>query len=84
MRMTHSDRHPLISASTGRYFWRVQATRQLVSLNPAHLDRFWLGLPPDLPRVDAVYERANDSKIVFIAGEGLKSGSFTVWGQVGS
>ncbi|KAM3910157.1 matrix metalloproteinase-25 [Leptodactylus fuscus] len=51
-----------------RYFWRVQATRQLVSLNPAHLDRFWLGLPPDLPRVDAVYERANDSKIVFIAG----------------
>ncbi|KAG8542476.1 hypothetical protein GDO81_026669 [Engystomops pustulosus] len=27
-----------------------------------------MGLPPDLPRVDAVYERANDSKIVFIAG----------------
>ncbi|XP_077129773.1 matrix metalloproteinase-25 [Ranitomeya variabilis] len=52
----------------GRYFWRVQATRQLVSLNPAHLGRFWLGLPPDLPRVEAVYERANDSKIVFIAG----------------
>ncbi|XP_056408616.1 matrix metalloproteinase-17-like [Hyla sarda] len=51
-----------------RYFWRVQATRQLVSLNPAHLGRFWMGLPPDLPRVDAVYERANDSKIVFIAG----------------
>ncbi|XP_071978861.1 matrix metalloproteinase-17-like [Engystomops pustulosus] len=52
----------------GRYFWRVEATRQLVSLNPAHLGRFWMGLPPDLPRVDAVYERANDSKIVFIAG----------------
>ncbi|XP_069840842.1 matrix metalloproteinase-25 [Dendropsophus ebraccatus] len=52
----------------GRYFWRVQATRQLVSLNPAHLGRFWMGLPPDLPKVDAVYERANDSKIVFIAG----------------
>ncbi|XP_044130425.1 matrix metalloproteinase-17-like [Bufo gargarizans] len=51
-----------------RYFWRVQATRQLVSLNPAHLGNFWLGLPPDLTRVDAVYERANDSKIVFIAG----------------
>ncbi|XP_075687766.1 matrix metalloproteinase-25 [Rhinoderma darwinii] len=60
-----------------RYFWRVQATRQLVSLNPAHLGRFWLGLPPDLPRVDAVYERANDSKIVFIAGEELKSGCYT-------
>ncbi|KAG9465722.1 hypothetical protein GDO78_017846 [Eleutherodactylus coqui] len=51
-----------------RYFWRVQATKQLVSLNPAHLGHFWRGLPPDLPRVDTVYERGNDSKIVFIAG----------------
>ncbi|OCT64582.1 matrix metalloproteinase-17 [Xenopus laevis] len=51
-----------------RYFWRVQSSRQLVSLNPAHLNRFWLGLPPDLPKLDAVYERNNDSKIVFIAG----------------
>ncbi|KAM4698724.1 LOW QUALITY PROTEIN: matrix metalloproteinase-25 [Rhinophrynus dorsalis] len=51
-----------------KYFWRVQSSRQLVSLNPAHINRFWLGLPPDLPKVDAVYERNNDSKIVFIAG----------------
>ncbi|KAM4628458.1 matrix metalloproteinase-25 [Discoglossus pictus] len=51
-----------------RFFWRVQSSRQLVSLSPAHLHRFWLGLPPDLMKVDAVYERTNDSKIVFIAG----------------
>ncbi|XP_053550621.1 matrix metalloproteinase-25 [Bombina bombina] len=51
-----------------RFFWRVQSTRQLVSLAPAHLHRFWLGLPSDLPKVDAVYERINDSKIIFISG----------------
>ncbi|KAM9305070.1 matrix metalloproteinase-25 [Gastrophryne carolinensis] len=51
-----------------RYFWRMQATRNLVSLHPAQLHQFWHGLPPDLPRLDAVYERHNDSRIVFIAG----------------
>ncbi|XP_072273134.1 matrix metalloproteinase-25 [Pyxicephalus adspersus] len=50
-----------------RFFWRMQASRNLVSLNPAHLHHFWHGLPLDLPRLDAVYERQNDSKIVFIA-----------------
>ncbi|XP_063286983.1 matrix metalloproteinase-25 isoform X1 [Pelobates fuscus] len=51
-----------------KYFWRVQASGQLISLSPAHISRFWLGLPHDLDRLDAVYERANDSRIVFIAG----------------
>ncbi|KAM5152717.1 matrix metalloproteinase-25 [Mantella aurantiaca] len=51
-----------------KFFWRMQASRNLVSLNPAHLHHFWHGLPHDLPRLDAVYERQNDSKIVFIAG----------------
>ncbi|XP_053328263.1 matrix metalloproteinase-25 [Spea bombifrons] len=51
-----------------KYFWRVQSSGQLISLSPAHLNRFWLGLPYDLPKIDAVYERANDSRIVFIAG----------------
>ncbi|XP_063791541.1 matrix metalloproteinase-25 [Pseudophryne corroboree] len=51
-----------------RYFWRVQSSKQLVSLMPAHLSRFWLGLPADLPKVDAVYERTNDSKIIFFSG----------------
>ncbi|XP_077305924.1 matrix metalloproteinase-25 [Lithobates pipiens] len=52
-----------------KVFWRMQASRNLVSLNPAQLHHFWHGLPIDLPRLDAVYERQNDSKIVFIAGE---------------
>ncbi|KAM8961366.1 matrix metalloproteinase-25 [Pelodytes ibericus] len=52
-----------------KFFWRVQASGQLISLSPAHLSRFWLGLPHDLPRIDAVYERTNDSRIVFISGD---------------
>ncbi|XP_029462639.1 matrix metalloproteinase-25 [Rhinatrema bivittatum] len=51
-----------------RYFWRLQPSRNLVSLNPARIHRFWQGLPDDLDRVDAVYERTNDSKIVFFRG----------------
>ncbi|XP_069507798.1 matrix metalloproteinase-25 [Ambystoma mexicanum] len=51
-----------------RYFWRLQPSRNLVSLNPAHIGQFWHGLPSGLDRVDAVYERANDSKIVFFVG----------------
>ncbi|KAG8433474.1 hypothetical protein GDO86_017671, partial [Hymenochirus boettgeri] len=51
-----------------RYFWRMQSSKQLVSLSPAHISRFWLGIPSDLGRLDAVYERTNDSKIVFFAG----------------
>lgn len=46
----------------------MQTSRTLVSLNPAHLHHFWHGLPRELTRLDAVYERHNDSKIVFIAG----------------
>nr|XP_033802404.1 matrix metalloproteinase-25 [Geotrypetes seraphini] len=51
-----------------RYFWRLQPSRNLVSLNPAQIHRFWEGLPRDLDRVDAAYERTNDSKIVFFRG----------------
>lgn len=51
-----------------RYFWRMQPSRNLVSLNPANVGHFWHGLPADFEHVDAVYERANDSKIVFFIG----------------
>uniref|UniRef100_A0A8C5WI92 Matrix metallopeptidase 25 n=1 Tax=Leptobrachium leishanense TaxID=445787 RepID=A0A8C5WI92_9ANUR len=51
-----------------KYFWRIQASGQLISLSPAHIHRFWTGLPQDLDKLDAVYERSNDSRIIFIAG----------------
>nr|XP_008119204.1 PREDICTED: matrix metalloproteinase-25 [Anolis carolinensis] len=51
-----------------KHFWRMQPTQQLVSLEPAQILRFWNGLPQDFQGIDAVYERANDSQIVFFIG----------------
>ncbi|KAJ7314091.1 hypothetical protein JRQ81_006026 [Phrynocephalus forsythii] len=51
-----------------KYFWRMQPARNLVSLEPAQTLRFWNGLPQDFKAIDAVYERANDSRIVFFIG----------------
>ncbi|XP_037754696.1 matrix metalloproteinase-25 isoform X1 [Chelonia mydas] len=52
-----------------KHFWRMQPARNLVSLEPAQTQRFWMGLPLDFERIDAVYERSNDSKIVFFIGK---------------
>ncbi|XP_048859907.1 matrix metalloproteinase-17-like isoform X1 [Brienomyrus brachyistius] len=52
----------------GIYFWRLTREKQLVSLHPVHLHRFWKGLPDSLDSVDAVYERPGDHKIVFFKG----------------
>lgn len=38
-------------------------------MEPAQTLRFWNGLPPDFKAIDAAYERANDSQIVFFIGE---------------
>ena len=54
-------------AFRGRYFWRVDksgGTRD----DPVEVSAFWYGLPADLDRVDAVYERP-DHKIVFFSGK---------------
>ncbi|XP_075773468.1 LOW QUALITY PROTEIN: matrix metalloproteinase-25 [Pelodiscus sinensis] len=51
-----------------KHFWRMQIARNLVSLEPAQTQRFWMGLPTDLGAIDAVYERSNDSKIIFFIG----------------
>ncbi|XP_078286568.1 matrix metalloproteinase-25-like [Rhinoraja longicauda] len=47
------------------YFWRMQRAGNLVSLNPAQIHNFWRGLPADLTKIDSVYERMTDNKIVF-------------------
>lgn len=41
-------------------------------MEPAQTLRFWNGLPPDFKSIDAAYERANDSQIVFFIGECVK------------
>ncbi|XP_048641751.1 matrix metalloproteinase-17 [Marmota marmota marmota] len=53
----------------GKYFWRLNRDRHLVSLQPAQMHHFWRGLPLHLDSVDAVYERTSDHKIVFFKGD---------------
>ncbi|ETE71822.1 Matrix metalloproteinase-25, partial [Ophiophagus hannah] len=47
---------------------KIQPSQNLVSMEPAQTLRFWNGLPPDFKAIDAAYERANDSQIVFFIG----------------
>ncbi|XP_045924853.1 matrix metalloproteinase-17 [Micropterus dolomieu] len=52
----------------GAHFWRTKRDGSLVSLNPAKINNFWIGLPPGTNKIDAAYERKSDSKIVFFIG----------------
>uniref|UniRef100_A0A4W5NGN2 Peptidase metallopeptidase domain-containing protein n=1 Tax=Hucho hucho TaxID=62062 RepID=A0A4W5NGN2_9TELE len=52
----------------GPHFWRMQRTGYLVSLNPALIRNFWMGLPPETNKIDAVYERKSDGFIIFFIG----------------
>uniref|UniRef100_A0A8C8SA27 Peptidase metallopeptidase domain-containing protein n=1 Tax=Pelusios castaneus TaxID=367368 RepID=A0A8C8SA27_9SAUR len=52
----------------GRYFWRLSHSRHLASLRPALSAAFWRGLPRSLSKVDAVYERPTDHRILFFSG----------------
>uniref|UniRef100_A0A8C5N8E7 Matrix metalloproteinase-17-like n=1 Tax=Gouania willdenowi TaxID=441366 RepID=A0A8C5N8E7_GOUWI len=52
----------------GEHFWRTTRDRSLVSLNPAQIKNFWIGLPPGTNKIDAVYERKSDSHIIFFIG----------------
>ncbi|CAL8304804.1 unnamed protein product [Lota lota] len=52
----------------GRHFWRTSRDGSLVSLNPALIKNFWMGLPADADKIDAVYERKSDSSIIFFIG----------------
>ncbi|XP_053496172.1 matrix metalloproteinase-25 [Ictalurus furcatus] len=52
----------------GPYFWRMERSGSLVSLNPALIRNFWIGLPPGTDKIDAVYERKTDSRIIFFIG----------------
>ncbi|XP_043942611.1 matrix metalloproteinase-17-like [Protopterus annectens] len=52
----------------GKYFWRLERSRNLISFNAAQINNFWQGLPARLSRLDTVYERMTDSKIVFFSG----------------
>ncbi|KAF3853533.1 hypothetical protein F7725_014221, partial [Dissostichus mawsoni] len=55
----------------GNRFWRTTRLRSLVSLNPALIRNFWIGLPLGTNKVDAVYESKSDNSIIFFIGEKL-------------
>lgn len=52
----------------GDQFWRIKQDGSLLSLNPAQITNFWMGLPSGSYKVDAVYERKTDNRIVFFIG----------------
>ncbi|XP_063077613.1 matrix metalloproteinase-25 [Engraulis encrasicolus] len=51
----------------GKFFWRREHSGSLLSLAPAEIKNFWIGLPDNNQKIDAVYERS-DSKIIFFSG----------------
>ncbi|XP_076345485.1 matrix metalloproteinase-25-like [Tachypleus tridentatus] len=50
-----------------KYFWRMneKGSSQWAGYYPAEIDKFWFG---GFKKVDAVYERTNDAKIMFFSG----------------
>ncbi|TNN54272.1 Matrix metalloproteinase-25 [Liparis tanakae] len=64
---THFDDDEIWSYG-GAHFWRTKRDGSLVSLNPAQIKNFWIGLPQGTTKVDAVYERKSDSTIIFFIG----------------
>lgn len=55
-------------AFKSRHFWRIHRDRAEARGDPVELTAFWYGLPANVDKVDAVYER-QDHKIVFFAGK---------------
>ncbi|XP_017552906.1 matrix metalloproteinase-25 [Pygocentrus nattereri] len=51
-----------------QYFWRVHHSGSLMSFVPAVIHNFWIGIPPEIDKIDAVYERS-DGHIVFFIGD---------------
>ena len=50
-------------------FWWLQQGRRLVRKEPIHISEYFIGFPPEIEAVDAVYERKSDQKIIFFVGK---------------
>jgi hypothetical protein len=53
----------------GKYFWWLRDNRTLVRFQPLEVYSYWKDLPQNIERIDAVYERQSDKKIVFFIGK---------------
>jgi hypothetical protein len=52
----------------GKYFWRLNENKNLERTYPTEINHFWYKFPQNLEKIDAVYERPLDRKIVFFIG----------------
>jgi hypothetical protein len=53
---------------SGKWFWRI-ADGKVMAGYPVEIMRFWYGLPNDLERIDALFERSSDGRIIFFIGD---------------
>uniref|UniRef100_UPI00358E65E9 matrix metalloproteinase-17-like isoform X1 n=2 Tax=Myxine glutinosa TaxID=7769 RepID=UPI00358E65E9 len=53
----------------GGYYWRVLKGHNLENQEAMPIHSFWIGIPKNIPRVDAMFERSTDHKIIIISGQ---------------
>jgi len=55
-----------------QWFWRLGPTDETYHSEaigqPSPLKDFWFGMPPELEKVDAVFERPSDGRIFIFGG----------------
>ncbi|XP_043192898.1 matrix metalloproteinase-2-like [Amphibalanus amphitrite] len=69
---THYDAISVIRGETfifsGQYFWRINQYSGTHKPVPVKIFNFWYGLPENLTKIDAIYQRPHDHKIVIFIG----------------
>ncbi|XP_037072230.1 matrix metalloproteinase-2-like [Pollicipes pollicipes] len=69
---THYDAISVIRGETfifsGRYFWRINQYSGTHKPVAVKISDFWYGLPENLTKIDAVYQRPHDHRIVIFTG----------------
>lgn len=69
---THYDAISVIRRETfifsGQYFWRINQYSGTHKPVAVKIYNFWYGLPDNLTKIDAIYERPQDHKIVIFIG----------------
>ncbi|XP_076435195.1 matrix metalloproteinase-17-like isoform X2 [Babylonia areolata] len=51
----------------GKTFWRLDENNKAGA--PVNIHKFWRGLPPEVTKVDAVFENPIDKRIIFFSGK---------------
>lgn len=51
-----------------KYFWWLRENKTLTRIEPVEISLYFVDLPKNITKVDAVYERPRDKKIIFFIG----------------